>query len=187
MRKVVIALFSLLFFAVNQAAAYNLNYFSNDDKIVSALKVLEKNGGDEVLDNLMENGVKVIFYDLSSMDYSYAKDYAISSVNRMGDRYILINSRYMNSPKEALACLIAHESFHKLKVATFTEEVRCTQKEAEYWHKLKGQVATNSVKNVYTDRLDRLENMYLTSDSTHNKIAESIQNSQFYRNQLAMK
>mgnify|MGYP003293401672 CR=1 FL=1 len=47
MKKIIIALFSLLFFAANSAFAYNLNYFSDDYKILSALNVLEKAGAEE--------------------------------------------------------------------------------------------------------------------------------------------
>ncbi len=185
MKRILLAVFSLLFFAANQSFAYNVSHFTNDDKVLEALKVLDRAGAEEVLENLDEKSVKIIFYDLTMIDFNYSKDYAITSVDTMGNRYILLNSRYQNSPKEAIACLIAHESFHKLNKATFKEEVQCTQKEAEYWHKLKNQV-TSSVTNDLTNRLNRLENLYLTSSPENNKIADSIFHNQFYRGQLAM-
>ena len=58
-------------------------------------------------------------------------------------------------------------------------------KEAEYWHRLKNNVATN-VDNALMKRLNSLERMYLTSDPAHDKISESIRNNSFYRVQLAM-
>ena len=187
MKRTIIALLSVLFFAVSPAfASYNLKHFSTDEKILAALTVLNNNGGEEVLDNLAENGVKIIFYDLTMMDFNYSKDYAIASVGTLGERYILINSRYKNSPKEALACLIAHESFHKLKRATFAEEVKCTQVEAYYWHKLKNQV-TNTTTNELTNRLNKLESLYLASTPNNDRIADSIIHNQFYRAQLAIK
>lgn len=188
MKRVLIAIFSLLFFAANQTFAleYNVKHFSNDYKIQAALEVLKNVGTEEVFDNLAEKGVTIKFCDLMMIDIECAKDYAISSLDSMGNRVILINSRYENSPKEALACLIAHESFHKLKVATFAEEVKCTQKEAEYWHRLKHQV-TNNTQNELTQRLNRLETLYLASNPSNDRIAESIRNNEFYRNQLAFK
>lgn len=186
MKRVLIAIFSLLFFAANQSFAYNVKHFSSDEKIIEALKVLDNVGGEEVLDNLAEVGVKIKFCDLMMIDFDCAKDYAISSLDSMGNRVILINSRYQNSPKEAIACLIAHESFHKLKRATLTEEVKCTQKEAEYWHKLKHQV-TNNTQNELTQRLNKLETLYLASNTANNKIEQSIRDNEFYQEQLAIK
>ena len=66
-----------------------------------------------------------------------------------------------------------------------SEEVKCTQKEAEYWHKLKNQV-TNQTQNDLTKRLKQLENLYQTSSQTNNKIEESIKQNEFYREQLAI-
>lgn len=185
MKRVLIAIFSLLIFAANQSFAYNVKHFSSDEKIQEALKVLDNCGAQEVLDNLNEVGVRIQFCDLMMIDIEAAKDYAISSLDSMGNRVILINTRYQNSPKEALACLIAHESFHKAKKATLSEEVKCTQKEAEYWHKLKNQV-TNQTQNDLTKRLNQLENLYQTSSQTNNKIEESIKQNEFYREQLAI-
>lgn len=186
MKRVLIAVFSLLIFAANQAFAYNVKHFSNDEKIMEALNVLKTCGGVEVLDNLSEVGVRIQFCDLMMIDIEASKDFAISSLDSMGNRVILINTRYQNSPKEALACLIAHESFHKAKVATLAEEVKCTQKEAEYWHKLKNQV-TNQTQNDLTERLNELERLYLASGQGQNRIEESIRQNEFYQEQLAIK
>ena len=187
MKRIVIVLFSVLILAANQAfaAGYNVKHFSNDYRIQEALTVLNNIGADEVFDNLIEKSVTIKFCDFMMIDIESSKDYAISSLDQFGNRVILLNAAYRNSPKEAIACLIAHESFHKADVATFTEEVNCTRKEAEYWHKLKHNV-TSSVDNNLMKRLNSLERMYLTSDPAHDKISESIRNNSFYRVQLAM-
>lgn len=189
MKRIVIVLFSVLILAANQvfAAGYNVKHFSNDYRIQDALTVLNNIGADEVFDNLIDKSVTIKFCDFMMIDIeSSSKDYAISSLDQFGNRVILLNAIYRNSPKEAIACLIAHESFHKADVATFAEEVKCTQKEAEYWHKLKNNVV-NNVENDLTKRLNNLERMYLTSDSEHDKITESIRNNDFYRAQLAIR
>lgn len=188
MKRIVIVLLSVLILAANQAFAlgYNVKHFSDDYRIQAALEVLNKAGANEVFDNLIEKGVTIKFCDFMMIDYECSKDFAISSLDQFGNRVIIINSLYKNSSKEALACLIAHESFHKGYTATFAEEVKCTQKEAEYWHKLKNDAAC-SVNNDLTKRLNTLEQLYLTSNPSDNKIAESIRNNEFYRNQLALK
>ena len=188
MKRIVIVLLSVLIFGANQVFAfgYNIKHFSDDYRILAALEVLKNAGAEEVFDNLAEKGVTIKFCDLTMIDYQYYRDYAISSADQFGNRVILINTAYKNSSKEALACLIAHESFHKANVATFAEEVKCTQKEAEYWHKLKNDAAS-SVNNDLTKRLNTLEQLYLTSNPGNDKIAESIRNNEFYRNQLALK
>lgn len=185
MKKVIILL-SILFMFANQSFAYNVNHFSTDDKILAALSVLNQTNADEVFEKLAEKSVKIMFYDLTMIDYSFSKDYAITSVDTMGNRYILINSRYKNSQKEALACLIAHESFHTKNVATLSEEIQCTQIEAKYWHILKNQMSDKS-SNELTTRLDKLEGLYMASDKNNNRIAECIINNSFYKNQLAIK
>ena len=104
----------------------------------------------------------------------------------MGERYILINTRYKNCSTEEIACLIAHESCHKAKVATLAEETIATQTEAKYWLKLK---KPNKVYNAsdLKDRLDNLAYLYSHSDKNNNKIEERIANSDFYRSQLSLK
>lgn len=186
MKRIVIVLFSVLFLAANQVLAlgYNVKHFSNDEKVLAALTVLNNLGADEVFDNLAEKGVTIQFCDFMMIDIESSKDFAISSLDSFGNRVILLNAAYKNSPKEAIACLIAHESFHKLNKATFAEEVQCTQKEAEYWNKLKHQVTSN-VSNDLTKRLNNLETLYKASTPTSNKIADQIIHNSFYRNQLA--
>ena len=61
MKRILLAVFSLLFFAVNQAFAYNVSHFTNDDKVLEALKVLDKAGAEEVLENLDEKSEREIF------------------------------------------------------------------------------------------------------------------------------
>ena len=166
--------------------AYNMKHFTEDIKVTAALELLDKVGADEIFDNLQANSVKIIFYDLSLMSYDYRYHYAINGTNNFGDRYILINTRYRKCSTEEIACLIAHESCHKAKVATFAEETLATQTEARYWLKLKNP------NKIYTDndlknRLDNLAYLYSHSDKNNNRIEERIANSEFYRNQFSIK
>jgi len=155
---------------------------TDNSEIVSALEVLENNRQNDVLDRLTKNNVKVIFYDLALVSFEYSKHFAVSTTDEYGDRYILINSNLMSSPKEALACLIAHESVHELAKATMEEEVKATNVEADTWKMLKNTVSEKYNNDSLVKRLNSILAMQNTSD---NSIAMSISNNSFYRNQLA--
>lgn len=185
MKKLTLSLIFVLLLTL-PANAYNMNHFTQDIKVTAALELLDKVGADEIFDNLQANSVKIVFYDLSLMSYDYRYHYAINGINNFGDRYILINTRYRKCSTEEIACLIAHESCHKAKVATLAEETLATQTEAKYWLKLKNPnkiYEDNDLKN----RLDNLAYLYSHSDKNNNRIEERIANSEFYRNQFSIK
>ncbi len=185
-KRLLSAIICVVLFCANIAFAWNVKSFSDDYDIQSALKLLKQIGADEVFENLQENSVKIIFYDLSMINFSYANHYAINSVDNWGDRYILINSKFRHASKEELACLIAHESFHKGKVATMSEETLATQKEGYYWSILKvpGKRYTNS---PLTNRLNKLACLFEESTEANNLIEQRIRNSKFYQEQLAVR
>lgn len=181
MYRLVVTLIILLL-SVNTTFAYNLNKMTDDGKILSALNVLERNGMTDVFTRIEKSKAKIMFYDLSMIDYSYAKHYAVASTDEYGDNYILINSNLRNSPKEALACLIAHESVHQLPQATYEEEVRATNTEARTWIAVKNTVSGNYENDRLVQRLNRLVAM---QNNGNDLIAKAISNNAFYQNQLA--
>lgn len=187
MKKILVVVMALFVLSFNQAYAKgsDLSRFSDDSRVISALEVLQNVGSDDVFSRLDKSGTKIIFYDLSLMSFSYAKHYAVSSTDENGNNYILINEKYRNSPKEAVACLIAHESVHVLPQANLDEEVRATTTEAQTWMKLKDSVSNQSGDDLVV-RENKLANMYRASTSGQNLIRESIANNSFYQQQLAM-
>lgn len=186
MKRFAISLLCFIFFAAMPAFSYNVNHFTDDFVISDALELLKTTNANEVFDNLEENSVKIMFYDLSLISYSYRDHYAINGYNNMGDRCILINTKYKNAPKEEIACLIAHESCHKAKVATLEEETLATQTEAKYWLLLKHKGVLYQNDDL-TQRLNNLAYLYKTSTPSKNNIETRIANSPFYRDQLALK
>lgn len=186
MKKVFLAVIALFVLSANQVFAYNLNNISDDAKVVSALQVLENIGAADVFDRLEKSSTKVMFYDLTLMSYSYAKHYAISSTDENGNNYILINEKFKNSPKEAIACLIAHESVHQLSQATLDEETRATTREAQCWLQLKDRVDV-SCSDDLLNRLNRLAMLYHNSTPGQDLIKISISNNSFYQQQLALR
>ncbi|MBO6271864.1 hypothetical protein J6O48_03685 [bacterium] len=184
-KRIIIAILMVLFCATPSFAAY-IDNFTRDADIKPALIMLEKAGAQEVFDNLEENSVKISFYDLSQISYRYMNSFALNSVDSFGNRYILINSKFKNASPEEIACLIAHESFHKLKVATLEEETLATQKEAHYWGLLKNS-HRNYTQSPLLSRLNRLVLLDAQSDNQKNYIRERISNSSFYKEQLAIR
>ena len=183
MKKVVLVLFAILFFTMNQAFAYRLTDFSSDAKIISAMKLLEQSGDTDVFRNMQKFGMRVKFDDLASVTANANKAFAVSTYNTYGTRVILINSAYKNAPAEQIACLIAHESCHTAYSANLEEETIATQKEAACWTRLKVQSKTYPDSKL-TRRLDKLSGLYLASDSSNNLVEQKIANSGFYRSQF---
>ncbi len=187
MLKRVLVLLACLFVVFSSSvSAMNVKYFSDDSKIREALMMLDDIGASEIFDNLQENSVKIIFYDLTQISFKYQNTFAINSTDNWGDRYILINSRYKNAPTEQIACLIAHESCHKGKVATLAEETTATRTEAKYWTVLKKRNVVYA-NTALTNRLNNLANLESVSTVDHDRIQERISNSSFYQSQLAVR
>ena len=164
--------------------AGHLDNFTKDANIKAALVLLEQVGAQEVFDNLEEGSVKIAFYDLSAIASNYANHFAINSVDSFGNRFILINTKFLKASPEEIACLIAHESFHKLDVATYEEEYTATKKEAYYWSLLKNRSKTYQ-NSALLSRLDNLSNLRSASVAGNNLIEQKINRSSFYREQLA--
>jgi len=181
----IIALAMFVLCSMPACAAY-MDSFTSDAHIKSALVLLQEAGAQEVFENLEENSVKIVFYDLTQISFKYMNHFAINSVDTFGNRYIMINTKFKNASPEEIACLIAHESFHKLKVATFEEETLATSKEAYYWGILKKENKQYAPSELLT-RLDRLAELDSHSNANRNLIRERIGNSSFYREQLAIR
>lgn len=180
MRKILVVLMFIMFLGVNQAQAANVSKYSDDYKVQAALTVLENIGSNDVFTRLDKNQVKIMFYDLTMIDYSYANHYAVASTDENGENFILINSKFQNSPKEAIACLIAHESVHVLPQATMAEEVQATTVEVQTWLKVRANVTNTNDKLVQREM--KLADNY---EADNNRIAQAIASNSFYQAQLA--
>src|SRR5574344_1472308 len=186
MKKVVFTIFVMFLLLATPVSAASMNKYSDNSKIISALEVLQTINENDVFTRLDRHSVKIKFYDLSLIDYSYAKHFAVSSTDENGNNVILINERYQGAPKEAIASLIAHESVHVLPQATLNEEVQATTKEVQTWLKLKDNVSSSYENNELVKRENQLALMYKSSTANNNIIKNSIENNSFYKQQLAM-
>ena len=181
MKNLLVTFFVFLTLTITQAFAYNINNFSNDATIISALRLLEQNGEDDVFYNLQRNAVKVKFDSLP-----YSNVYAANVYDSFGRRIIVINSTYRNAPIEQIACLIAHESCHVARKATLEEETTATSKEAACWAKLK-KSGVSYPETKLTKRLDKIAGLHMASmEDGNNYIGDKIASSSFYRTQFGL-
>ncbi len=185
-KRILVLLACLFVLFSSRVSAMNVKVFTDDSKITAALEMLDDIGATEIIENLQENSVKIRFYDLSQISYSYRNHFAMNTIDNWGNRVILINVKYQKAPTEQIACLIAHESCHKAKVATLAEETTATRKEAQYWSVLKKRNVSYQ-ETPLLNRLNNLVNLEHTSTVSHDRIEESISNSNFYQNQLAIR
>lgn len=156
----------------------------DQQKITSAVEVIKNYGFDKNIEILEGNNythkpVKIIFKDLSEVNFAYSKFYAISANDdSTGDLYILINKDLANSDFKALACLILHESNHCKKNAADSvneEMVAHTQEVILYIRILEDDttlkdktddrlvVRLNKLKKIYDDAIKA----YITSNSSY--------------------
>jgi len=186
LKRIIVLIACLFVMFSSEVSAMNVNKFTEDMKIKSALEMLDDIGANEIFENLMENSVKIRFYDLGQISYGYRNHFAMNTTDDWGNRVILINIKYQNAPVEQIACLIAHESCHKAAVATLTEETTATRKEAQYWSVLQKR-NFEYTDTPLTKRLNSLVNLESSSTVDHDYIQERISNSNFYQNQLAIR
>lgn len=183
MKNLLVTLFVFFALTITQAFAYKVEDFSNETRIIAAMKLLEQTGEVDVFQNLKKNAVKVKFYNIAGYGSSV---YAANTYDNYGRRVILINSVYKDAPIEQLACLIAHESCHVLRKATLEEETIATQKEAACWAKLKINSKTYPETKL-TKRLDKVAGLYLASaEDGNNYIQDKIASSSFYKTQFGI-
>lgn len=187
-KKVLLVIMTLFVLSINQVCAKgsDLSKYSDDSRVMLALEVLQNIGASDVFTRLDKSKTKIIFYDLSLISFSYAKHYAISSTDDSGNNYILINEKFRLSAKEAVACLIAHESVHVLPQPNLDEEARATTTEAITWLKVR-ELSNIPLGDDLVAHENKLAILYRASTPTNNLIKDSIAGNSFYQSQLAMK
>lgn len=155
----------------------------DEQKIDSAIEIIEDYGFKENIDilegeNYTKKPVKIIFKDLSEVNFSYAKFYAITANDDSGDLYILINNDLRYSDVKALACLILHESTHckENKADSVLEEMKAHTLEVMLYNRILDDdeglqdktddrliIRLNKLKKIYDDAI----RSYITSNTSY--------------------
>lgn len=176
---------TILMFSISTSYCTRLQDVSNDAKIFMALKVLEQTNNQTALKTIKnKKHLKIIFYSLSLLSHSYKDHYALATSDGNGTDYILINSKYKNTPKEALSSLIAHELTHKLAQTTLEEEIQAWMNETKQWiecKKLNPKLSElNEGNHPLVERLNKLEKLYNEAHKKSTLIVKLIKNNSAY-------
>lgn len=137
---------------------------TDQQKIDSAIQIIKQksifNSNIEILQgkNYTHKPVKLLFKDLSEIDFSFSKHYAITATDEHGDLYILINNSLKGCDVRVLACLILHESNHckENKPDSVAEEILSHEQEFFLYTSLLNEDVT--LKDLINDRLVVREN-----------------------------
>ncbi len=109
-------------------------------------------------ENITEKPIKIMFFDLSSMNQSYKKLDALTCQRNNGSLYIFINTIHREAPIEAIACLLAHEVIHQDNYESIAEEIQGWTAEAKTWKKLRRKC--KEAKNNDIPLIARLNTIY---------------------------
>jgi len=160
---VLCALFCMLIFTQSVDAA-DYSKISSNKKIIAALDALERINEGQIVSTLQGNNVtdkpiRILFRDLAV--YGQDGSEAVTMKTKCGGLAILISTKHMYSPAEAIASLIAHESIHQAQTGTLDEEVQAWTTEARIWKKFNKQDATLGLEQTkLTKRLNYITKIY---------------------------
>lgn len=187
MKKLVVTviLFVVCLVSNNMAFAGNYETITSNEKISSSLQALESVNRNDVLailrgNNATRKPIRVMFRELEV--YGLANCEAVTMKTQAGGLVIYINKKHQNAPKEALACLIAHESQHHTQTGTKAEEVRAWVMEVSTWNafvRQNSQVAYSNSNLV--KRLNYIDNVYTKQQGGVMGIEKVVSNIGMYK------
>ena len=114
--------------------------------------------------------------------YGLANCEAVTMKTQAGGLVIYINKKHQNAPKEALACLIAHESQHHTQTGTKAEEVRAWVMEVSTWNAFVRQNSQVAYSNsTLVKRLNYIDNVYTKQQGGVMGIEKVVSNIGMYK------
>lgn len=187
MKKLVITviLFVVCLVSNNMAFAGNYETITSNEKISSSLQALESVNRNDVLailrgNNATRKPIRVMFRELEV--YGLANCEAVTMKTQAGGLVIYINKKHQNAPKEALACLIAHESQHHTQTGTKAEEVRAWVMEVSTWNAFVRQNSQVAYSNsTLVKRLNYIDNVYTKQQGGVMGIEKVVSNIGMYK------
>jgi hypothetical protein len=187
MKKLVVTviLFIVCLVSNNMAFAGNYETITSNEKIASSLTALESVNRNDVLailrgNNTTRKPIRVMFRELEV--YGLANCEAVTMKTQAGGLVIYINKKHQNAPKEALACLIAHESQHHTQTGTKAEEVRAWVMEVSTWNAFVRQNSNVAYSNsTLVKRLNYIDNVYTKQQGGVMGIEKVVSNIGMYK------
>lgn len=193
-KNLMIAIFVVLIFAFSDTktfAAVGSEFSSNtsDQLIVNALSLMKKSNMNSSLKVLQGNNttgqpIVIRFVNLTAISPEYMNTDAVTVINEDGRMMVYIDKTLNNSPAEAIACLIAHETTHNDAVSSLNEEVNACTQEALVWSYFKKQNPALSklseTQYPLIERLNYLTELYQQSGNTSVGISKEVFSNDVY-------
>lgn len=191
----VIALFVMCFLLFS-ATKVSANDFSSNtsDALINQAIVLTKSINISVVrvlqgDNSTGQPVRVKFANLSVISPDYMNADAVTIIGNDGRMTIYIDKVLSNSPPEAIACLLEHETTHNDAKSSIEEEVVAWTKEATTWNyftrKNPSLAKLDETQYQLINRLNYLSDLYKEAGNTSVEIRKEILSNGMYTD-LAM-
>jgi len=191
----VIALFVMCFlmFSCANVSANDFSANTNDALINRAIILTESinNSAVRVLQGGNSTGkpVRVKFTNLSTISPEYMNADAVTIIGDDGRMTIYIDKELSNSPPEAIACLLEHETTHNDAKSSIEEEVVAWTKEATTWNyftrKKPSLAKLDESQYQLVNRLNYLLELYKKAGNTSVAIRQEVLSNGMYTN-LAM-
>lgn len=191
----VIALFVMCFllFSATKVSANDFSANTNDALINRAIVLTESINFSVVRvlqgDNSTGMPVRVKFANLSVISPDFMNADAVTIIGSDGRMTIYIDKVLSNSPPEAIACLLEHETTHSDAKSSIEEEVVAWTKEATTWNyftrKNSSLAKLNETQYQLINRLNYLSDLYKEAGNTSVEIRKEILSNGMYTD-LAM-
>lgn len=162
---------------------------TNDARIIRALDIMDGTSADWAKKAILGNNVtglpiKVSFRNLAELNRNYA-DYEALGWKNGKQLFIFVNNKHSNSPPEALASLLSHETVHQDQYNSLEEEAYAWGYEADVWIEMKNRnPALRNIPNgryPLVDRLNTLSRMFRSGGYSNSLIREHVFSNPGYR------
>jgi hypothetical protein len=181
----------VFFFAVFNVKAFAADYSVNtsDPLINHAISLTESINNNSVVnvlqgDNSTRRPITVQFANLSTISINYINADVVTIIDENDRMHIYIDKALKNSPPEAIACILEHETTHNDAVSSVAEEVVAWTKEATSWiyftQKNPLLVKLNESQYPLVKRLNYIVGLYKSSGNSSIAIREEILANQVY-------
>lgn len=185
MKRFVVLVCIIMSFVCAKSSILASDYaaITSNPKIADALQCLKSVGANDVIGILNGNNadrkpIRVHFRELEV--YGLGNCEAITMRNKAGNIVIFINKKHAESPSEAIACLIAHESQHHTLTGSRAEEIRAWIKEVSTWNAFVRQDRTIAMSNdKLVKRMNHISKMY-NAPNGHQTVEKFVANHPAY-------
>jgi len=184
--KTTLTVFLLLLLSFSATAKNSYSKVTNEPKIIQAIDLMDGTTAEwskkAILgDNTSGLPMIIKFKDLSEISSEYTNFDALGW-KKGKQLYIFINKKHQNSPPEALASLLSHESVHQDQYCSLEEETYAWGYEADVWLQMqKRNPKVAGVSCPLVDRLNTLSKIFKNANYTTGNIRSVVYTNPGYK------